>query len=189
MSSESLAALREHPGDELVQLADKHMQHDLTDKDRDMLKRAGGKFSTHATIGTLLGLGLGAFLAFRVRNVRLQAYKTLRATERPTKLMFEDGRTEPLPDLTPYMKPSTFGDIATYVFFCAGGLFIGGETGMLTGSWSAKRTIERDQEAKRRIETAFKRFKADVLRKEAERLEGDSGSGILDKAKRVAMRG
>ena len=63
------------------------------------------------------------------------------------------------------------GDVLAYTFFGAGGMFLGGETGLLTGTASAKRTITKDPETKARIEKAFGRFKADVLRKEIEQLE------------------
>ena len=80
---------------------------------------------------------------------------------------------EPIPDLTPLLAPTTLGDIATYLFFGAGGLFLGGETGLITGSYSASRTIARDPDSRARIESAFRKFRADVLRKEAERLDGE----------------
>ncbi|KAI9845194.1 MAG: hypothetical protein M1830_007561, partial [Pleopsidium flavum] len=70
------------------------------------------------------------------------------------------------------LQPTTVGDIATYLFFSAGGLFLGGETGLLTGSYSASRTISRDPESRARVETAFRKLRADVLRKEADRLDG-----------------
>jgi hypothetical protein len=69
------------------------------------------------------------------------------------------------------VKPSTLGDVAAYVFFSAGGLFLGGETGLLMGSFGARRSIAADKESQARIETAFKRFKADVLRREIQELE------------------
>ena len=69
------------------------------------------------------------------------------------------------------MKPSTLGDVATYFFFSAGGVFLGGETGLLTGSGSASRTITKDPETRERIESAFRRFRADVLRKEADAID------------------
>lgn len=37
---------------------------------------------------------------------------------------------ESIPDITPLLKPTTFGDFATYFFASAGGLFLGGELGM-----------------------------------------------------------
>ncbi len=73
------------------------------------------------------------------------------------------------------LRPSTLGDIAAYTFFGFGGLFLGGETGLLTGSASAGRTITRDPESRQRIETAFRRFRADVLRKEADTLDQKKG--------------
>ena len=36
---------------------------------------------------------------------------------------------DPIPDLTPLLKPSALGDFATYFFASAGGLFLGGELG------------------------------------------------------------
>ena len=86
---------------------------------------------------------------------------------------------EPIPDIAPMLKPTTLGDVATYMFFSAGGLFLGGELGLLTGSYSASRTITRDQDSRARIERAFRRFRVDVLRKEADRLDG--GESVLDK--------
>ena len=48
---------------------------------------------------------------------------------------------------------------------------MGGETGLLTGGISASRTIFSDPESKARIEAAFRKLKADVLRKEADDLD------------------
>lgn len=73
------------------------------------------------------------------------------------------------------MRPSALGDFAAYTFFGFGGLFIGGETGLLTGTASAGRTINRNPESRERIETAFRRFRADVLRKEADALDKKKG--------------
>jgi hypothetical protein len=69
------------------------------------------------------------------------------------------------------MKPTQWGDFAAYFFFGLGGLFLGGETGFLTGSWSAARLITEDQARKDRIENAYRRFRIDVLKKEIDRLE------------------
>jgi hypothetical protein len=76
------------------------------------------------------------------------------------------------------LKPTTLGDIATYVFFGGGGLFFGGELGLLSGSTFAGRTISSDPAKRARIETAFRKFKADALRKQADLLDG--GKGTLD---------
>lgn len=79
--------------------------------------------------------------------------------------------TEPIPDITPYMQPSRFGDIATYFFFGLGGTIVGGELGFLLGSWSAARLISKDPARKGRVENAYRKFRADVLRREAKQLE------------------
>lgn len=55
-------------------------------------------------------------------------------------------------------------------FFSAGGLFVGGELGILTGTYAANRTISRDLSSKARIAKAYASFKADLYQKEAERL-------------------
>lgn len=106
-----------------------------------------------------------------------QAFKT---AQRPTHVKFADGREEAIPDLTEFMRPSTLGDIATYTFFSMGGVFLGGELGLVTGSWSAKRSITQDPEMRKRIEKAFNAFRADVLRKQIEQLEGGKSQGLLE---------
>jgi hypothetical protein len=92
MSSDSLAILRRNIGPELAQLAENHIQHDLRESDREALNSAAKKLSTYTTVGSLVGLGLGAVLAFRVRSVRAQAFKAIRAVEKPTHVRFADGR-------------------------------------------------------------------------------------------------
>lgn len=87
---------------------------------------------------------------------------------------------EAIPDITPLTKPSILGDVAAYFLFSSGGLFLGGEAGLLTGYASASRTISKDPESKARIERAFRRFRADVLRKEADAIDEKRGlSGVL----------
>ena len=98
-------------------------------------------------------------------------FNAFKAREKPTAVRFAGGREEPIPDVTPLMKPSTFGDVATYTLLGAGGLFFGGETGLLTGSFQARRQIGVDSESRERIEKAFKRFQADALRKQADELD------------------
>jgi len=50
---------------------------------------------------------------------------------------------------------------------------------LLTGAGSARRTVSGDPAARERIEKAFRAFRADVLRKEIEMLEGGKkGSAI-----------
>ena len=94
MSRNSIAALRKSPqGNELAELAEKHLEHDLRESDRDALEAAGRKVSMHATIGSILGLGLGIFLAARLRRGRAEMFNAFRATEKPTHVQFMDGRT------------------------------------------------------------------------------------------------
>ncbi len=66
----------------------------------------------------------------------------------------------------------------TYTFFGIAGVFLGGETGLLTGTWSAKRTIASDPERRARIEKAIRSFRADVLRKQLQDLESGRESSI-----------
>jgi len=174
MSSESLAVFRKNASADLRKLAEKHMQHDLQQSDRDTLESAAKKVSTHAAIGSAIGISLGLFLAIRLRTARKAMFQAFRAQQKPTAVQFADGRTEAIPDLTPLLQPTTLGDIATYTFFSAGGLFIGGETGFVTGSASASRSIRSDPESKKRIEKAFRSYRVDVLKKEIEQLQ-DTG--------------
>lgn len=57
-------------------------------------------------------------------------------------MRFADGREETLPDLTAVVKPSRLGDFATYTLLGAGGVFFGGETGLLTGGLRGKSNRE-----------------------------------------------
>ncbi|KAJ5167997.1 uncharacterized protein N7482_003591 [Penicillium canariense] len=176
--SESFALLRRRRSDELAKLADEHMQHDLQADDRDALKSAASTVSSWTTVGSAVGLGLGLYAAIRLRSTRKAFFAAVRAQERPTKVVFADGRTEPIPDLTPLLKPTPLGDVATYFFASAGGLFLGGELGFAGGAASGSRAITTNPERKKRIETAFRRFRADVLRREADAL--DKGANVSD---------
>jgi hypothetical protein len=143
----------------------------LQEEDRDLLKSAASRASTHALVGSLAGLALGGFLAIRLRANRNAMYQAFRAAEKPTHVRFASGREEAIPDITPLLKPTGLGDIVTYTFFSIAGVFLGGETGLITGSWSAKRTIAADPARRQRIEKAFNSFRADVLRKQLQELE------------------
>lgn len=148
--------------------------------------------STHTTIGSVIGLTLGFLLAYRLRLSRTTFYRAVRAVERPTHVRFADGREEAIPDLTPLMRPTALGDVATYAFFGLGGMMVGGEVGLLSGGWRARAKIEGDGETKRRIEKAWRAWRADVLKREVEELqrgggerdgEGESGMGLLSDGK------
>lgn len=91
-----------------------------------------------------------------------------------------EANVESIPDIEPLLRPTALGDFATYTFFGLGAMFLGGETGILTGAASASRTISKDPESRARIESAFRIYRADVLRKQADYLDGGKGS-IFDK--------
>ncbi|KAJ5633126.1 hypothetical protein N7490_009465 [Penicillium lividum] len=170
--SESFAILRRRRSDELTRLADEHLQHELYAEDRDKLKSAASTVSMWTTVGSAVGIGLGLFAAIRLRRNRKAFFEALQAQEKPTSVVYANGRTESLPDIPPLInKPSTFGDFATYFFASAGGLFLGGELGFAGGAAKASRSISSDPDSKKRIETAFRRFRADLLRREADALE------------------
>jgi hypothetical protein len=90
---ESFAALRSRRSDELAKLADQHLQHDLRQEDRDTLKSAAGKVSFWTGVGSAVGIGLGLYVAFRLRSSRKAFFDVFRAQERPTQVVFADGRT------------------------------------------------------------------------------------------------
>ncbi|OTA53347.1 hypothetical protein K449DRAFT_390463 [Hypoxylon sp. EC38] len=164
---------------DLAKLAEEHMKNDLTQEDRDALVKASTRVSTRAIIGTLAGLGLGIYAAFRLRRVRADMFNAFRAAEKPTHVLFADGRKEAIPDITPLMQPSRYGDLATYFFFGLGGTVLGGELGFLLGTWSASRAINKDPARRSRVETAYRRFRADFLRQEADRLESGTSPLLL----------
>ena len=138
--------------------------------------------SLYASVGSLIGVSLGTFLAFRLRRGRAQLFQTFRTAEQPQAIRFADGREEALPDMRPMMRPSRFGDVATYLLLGAGGVFFGGEGGLLTGTFRARQAIAADRESRDRIQTAFRRFQADALRTQANLLEqagnGREGGGV-----------
>ncbi|PYI32529.1 hypothetical protein BP00DRAFT_154543 [Aspergillus indologenus CBS 114.80] len=170
---DSIPLTRSRRSDELTRLADQHLQHDLTASDRDALQSAARTVSLWTTVGSAVGVGLGLYTAFRLRSSRRAFFEVFRAQQKPTQVVFADGRTESIPDITPLLKPTTFGDFATYFFASAGGLFLGGELGFLSGAAVGSRGITNEPERRKRIENAFRRFRADVLRREADALDGD----------------
>lgn len=98
-------------------------------------------------------------------------FQAFRTADKPTHVRFANGREEAIPDITPLLKPTTLGDVAAYTLFGAGGIFLGGELGLLIGASQARRSITSDPDTKQRIEKAFNSFRADVLRKQIEHLE------------------
>ena len=67
--------------------------YSLNDSDRDLLKRAARKVSTHVAIGSVLGIAFGAYTAFRLRKMRLSYFNAFKAIEKPVEIKFADGRT------------------------------------------------------------------------------------------------
>ncbi|KAI1498078.1 hypothetical protein F5X99DRAFT_412453 [Biscogniauxia marginata] len=157
--------------EELNRLAEQHLQHDLESSDRDVLVKASNRITRPTTVGTLVGLGLGVYAAIKLRRVRADVFRAFRTAEKPTHMVFSDGRQELAPDITPLLQPSKSGDIATYFFFGLGGTVLGGELGLLLGTWSASRLVSNDPAREKRIMNAYRKFKADYLRQEAARLE------------------
>lgn len=129
------------------------------------------------SVGSFIGLGLGALLAFRIRSQRSRVFSAIRAAEKPVSVKFANGTEQALPDVTPMLQPSVFGDIALYMLLGFGGLFLGGETGLLTGTYRARQFIARDADSKKRIESAFRGFQADALRTQANLLEQGAKEG------------
>ncbi|EGP87810.1 uncharacterized protein MYCGRDRAFT_108951 [Zymoseptoria tritici IPO323] len=177
MSSDALAVFRKGLGPDLNALAEKHLQHDLRQSDRDALVSAASTVTTHTTLGSLLGLTLSSLLALRLRRSRAALFRAFKSVEKPHSVRFADGREEVLPDMTSLMRPSKVGDVATFALLGMGGLFLGGEVGLLTGSFRARQGIGKDREGRDRIAGAFKKFRADALRKQAEDLERDADAG------------
>jgi hypothetical protein len=175
----SLAAFRNSRSVDLRRLAEEHLQHDLSQEDRDTLRRAGSKVSTYAKAGSLFGVGFGIYCAFRLRSMRMAYFNAFRATEKPVRVQFADGRTEPIPDISDKLAPSKWGDAATCFFFATGGLFLGGEVGLITGTASASRTITKNSQVRERVEKAFKDYRIDALRQEIKRLESESNFKYL----------
>jgi hypothetical protein len=84
--------------EDLRKLAQGHYEHDLEEDDRRTLKSAASTAGTYATLGSLVGLGLGIYLAFRIRRSRVAMFEALRAAEKPTAVVFAGGRTGSFPD-------------------------------------------------------------------------------------------
>ncbi|KAI1425579.1 hypothetical protein F5Y12DRAFT_361867 [Xylaria sp. FL1777] len=172
-----LAAFRKsEQHDELTRLANEHINTDLEPSDRDVLIKATTRVATATTLGSLVGLGLGLYASIRLRKVRTDMFAAFRAAEKPTSVIFANGRQGAVPDITPYIRPTKWGDFATYFFFGLGGTMLGGELGLFTGTWSASRGISKDPARRARIEKAYRSFKTDVLRREIAKLESGSST-------------
>lgn len=78
--------------------------------------------------------------------------------------------SENIPDLTDKLTPSWWGDATSFLLFSVGGLFLGGEIGLLTGTASASRTLMKDPESRERIDKALRNYRIDVLNREIQKL-------------------
>lgn len=107
MVLDNLAAFRppaQHHQD-LAVLAQTHFQNDLTQEDREIIRSATGTISRSAYVGSLLGIGLGYLLAYRVRALRRNWWGEFRAARQaaaqgqegtkdwPVKVVFESGKS------------------------------------------------------------------------------------------------
>lgn len=69
------------------------MTSSLEQSDREVLEKAATTLGTYALAGSAIGLGLSVLLAFRVRSARTKTFQAFKATEKPTRVQFADGRT------------------------------------------------------------------------------------------------
>ena len=68
------------------------MWHSLNQRDRENLEVAANKLSRHVIIGSIVGLGLGVAMAWKIRSDRIKLFNAFRAMQKPTHVRFADGR-------------------------------------------------------------------------------------------------
>ncbi len=89
----SLAVFRKsEQQDELTKLASEHIRSDLEPSDRTALRKATARVATATTVGSLVGLGLGVYASIRLRKVRTDVFAAFRAAEKPSSVLFANGR-------------------------------------------------------------------------------------------------
>lgn len=96
----------------------------LQQSDRDTLNKAASKLSTHASIGSMLGLGLGIAMAYSIRQNRVTMFQAFRAAQKPTHVKFADGREggfHSFPLILPFLSPcpSSFLTLTSLANPCA----------------------------------------------------------------------
>lgn len=64
----------------------------LQQSDRDALRSAATTVSTHVAIGSLVGVGLGVLLAYRIRSSRASMFRAFKTAEQPQAIKFAGGR-------------------------------------------------------------------------------------------------
>lgn len=57
------------------------------------MNAAAKSLSTYATVGSVVGLGLGVFFAYRLRANRTAMFNAFKAAEKPVEVRFANGRT------------------------------------------------------------------------------------------------
>jgi hypothetical protein len=75
----------------------------LQETDKKTLVSAAGKVQTHALIGSLVGVGLGAFLAIRLRSNRQKLFSAFKAAEKPTVRIWRARHESPGPGASQHM--------------------------------------------------------------------------------------
>jgi len=86
------ALFRPHPNDELARIGEAHLKRDLSADDRARLRTAASKVTNYTTVGSLLGLGLGAAMAYRIHTNRVALYNAFKMVNRPVEVIFPNGR-------------------------------------------------------------------------------------------------
>lgn len=86
------ALFRPHPNDELAHIGEAHLKQDLSADDRARLRTAASKVTNYTTVGSLLGLGLGAAMAYRIHTNRVALYNAFKMVNRPVEVIFPNGR-------------------------------------------------------------------------------------------------
>jgi len=132
----------------------------------------------HVNIACLIGINLGFLFAYRIRANRNAIMTALGAFDRPSHVVFPNGRVGAVPELTPLLRPAGRSDYLTFTIFPISGFLFGGLTGMFTGVSSASRMLTKDPESEKRMGRAFSEFAAETHRKEADGWERLRTSGL-----------
>jgi len=101
----------------------------------------------------------------------------LGAFDRPSHMVFPNGRVGAVPELSPLIRPAGRSDYLTCTIFPISGILFGGIIGSFTGVSSPSRTLTKDPESERRMGRAFSEFAAEEHRKEADGWERWGRSG------------
>ena len=92
-----------------------------------------------------------------------------------------------IPDVINRLKPIPLDSIAAYTLFPAGGIFLGEGSGLAMWSYLITRCIDKDPEGRDRIVKVYKSIRVDMLRKDADVLDG--GRDELNEGRGWTARG